>query len=89
MNNVTILLMQMLLSCVVYAIVAVWYVWLSLTKLSRNSALIPLLFVHVMRYLGLTMQQNGLKPDIKGTIAMKLNRSDLVFDALASGARNG
>jgi hypothetical protein len=55
MDNVTIFWMQILLSCVVCAIVAVWYVWPSLTKLSRNSALIPLLFVHVFRYVGMTL----------------------------------
>ena len=54
MDNVTIFWMQLLLSCVVCAIVVAWYVWPPLTKLSRNSALIPLLFVHVFRYVGMT-----------------------------------
>ena len=39
----------------VCAIVVAWYVWPLLIKLSRNSALIPLLFVHVPRYLGMTL----------------------------------
>jgi hypothetical protein len=55
MNNVTIFWLQLLLSLSACAIVATWYVWPYLTKLSRNSALIPLLFVHVMRYVGMTL----------------------------------
>ena len=60
MDNVTIFWMQLLLSCTVCAIVAKWYVWPSLTKLSRNSALIPLLFVHVFRYVGMTLLVTGM-----------------------------
>jgi hypothetical protein len=41
--------------CFVCALVAVWYVLPALTKLSRNSALTPLLFVHVFRYVGMTL----------------------------------
>jgi hypothetical protein len=60
MNSVTIFWMQLLLSCVVCVIVAAWYVWPYLTKLSRNSALIPLLFVHVPRYVGMTLLVPGM-----------------------------
>lgn len=60
MDNVIIFWMQLLLSCVVCAIVAKWYVWPYLTKLSRNSALIPLLFVHVFRYVGMTLLVTGM-----------------------------
>ena len=49
MDNVTIFWMQILTSVFVFGIVAVWYVWPYLTKLSRNSALIALLFVHTFR----------------------------------------
>ncbi len=55
MNNVTIFWLQILTSVFVFGIVAVWYVWPSLSKLSRNSALVPLLFVHVFRYVGMTL----------------------------------
>jgi hypothetical protein len=60
MNNVTIFWSQLLLSCVVCAILVAWYVWPSLTKLSRNSALIPLLWVHVPRYVGMTLLVTGM-----------------------------
>ena len=55
MDNVTIFWMQLLTSVFVFAIVAAWYVWPALTKLSRHSALIPLLFVQVPRYVGMTL----------------------------------
>jgi hypothetical protein len=55
MNIDTIFCLQILSSVVVFSIVAAWYVWPYLTKLSLNSALIPLLFVHVPRYVGMTL----------------------------------
>jgi len=60
MNNVTIFWLQLLTSVVVFSIVAAWYVWPSLTKLSRNSALTLLLFVHVPRYVGMTLLVTGM-----------------------------
>jgi hypothetical protein len=60
MDNVTIFWMQILTSVFVFTLVAVWYVWPSLTKLSRNSALILLLFVHVPRYVGMTLLVAGM-----------------------------
>ena len=47
--------MQILTSVFVLGMIAVWYIWPPLTKLSRNAALIPLLFVHVPRYVGMTL----------------------------------
>ena len=55
MDTITIFSMQILTSVFVFGIVAAWYVWPSLTKLSRNSALVPLLFVQVPRYVGMTL----------------------------------
>ena len=55
MNNVTIFWMQLLISCSITGIVVKWYVWPYLTKLPLHSALIPLLFVHVPRYVGMTL----------------------------------
>ncbi len=54
MDNVEIFWMQLLTSIVVFGVVARWYVWPYLSTLPRNSALIPLLFVHVPRYVGMT-----------------------------------
>jgi len=60
MNTITIFWMQLLTSVLVLTIIALWYVWPSLTKLSRNSALIPLLWVHVPRYVGMTLLVAGM-----------------------------
>ena len=84
MDNVTIFWMQLLLSCVVFAIVAVWYVWPSLTKLSRNSALIPLLFVHVPRYVGMTLLVTGMiDPKLPREFLSSAAYGDLLEAALA------
>jgi len=55
MNATAIFWLQILVSAGVFALVAVWYVWPSLTKLPRNSALVALLFAHVGRYLGMAL----------------------------------
>ena len=55
MDNVAIFWIQILTSGFVCALVAVWYVLPALTRLSRHSALTLLLFVHVFRYVGMTL----------------------------------
>ena len=55
MNLTQIFWMQILTSVFVFGIGAAWYVWPPLTRLSRNSALIPLLYVQVPRYVGKTL----------------------------------
>ena len=60
MNNVSIFWLQLVSSCVVSAAIVAWWVWPSLIKLPRNSALIPLIFVHVFRYVGMTLLVTGM-----------------------------
>jgi hypothetical protein len=60
MDTTQIFWMQLLVSCGVCASVVAWYVWPYLTKLSVNSALIPPLFVHVPRYVGMTLLVTGM-----------------------------
>ncbi len=60
MGNVEIFWMQLLVSCGVLALVVAWYVAPLLSKLPRNSALIPLLWVHVPRYVGMTLLVTGM-----------------------------
>ena len=84
MDNVTIFWMQLLLSLVVCAIIAKWYVWPSLTKLPRNSALIPLLFVHVFRYVGMTLLVTGMiDPKLPREFLSAAAYGDLLAAALA------
>src|SRR5271157_426407 len=60
MNSVSIFWLQLFSSAFVFIIVSVWYVWPSLTKISRNSALIFLLFAHVPRYVGMALLVPGM-----------------------------
>jgi hypothetical protein len=60
MNSIAIVWMQLVTSVFVFSLVAVWYVWPSFTKLSRNSVLTLLLFVQVPRYVGMTLLVTGM-----------------------------
>lgn len=83
-NNVTIFWMQLLTSVCVVTIVATWYVWPYLTKLSRNSALIPLLWVHVPRYVGMTLLVTGMvDPKLPSEFLSSAAYGDLLEAALA------
>jgi hypothetical protein len=80
MNSVTIFWMQLLTSVFVFSLVAAWYVWPYLTKLSRNSALIPLLLVHVPRYVGMTLLVPGMiDPKLPGEFLSSAAYGDLLY----------
>lgn len=84
MNNVTIFWLQLVTSVVVFSIVAAWYVWPYLTRLPRNSALIPLLFVHVPRYVGMTLLVTGMvDPKLPAEFLSSAAYGDLLEAALA------
>lgn len=84
MDNVSIFWLQLFTSVFVFSLVTAWYVWPALTKLSRNSSLIPLLFVHVFRYVGMTLLVPGMV-DSKLPRDMLSNTAygDLIAAALA------
>ena len=84
MNSVTIFWIQILASGFVFGIVAVWYVWPALTKISRNSALVILLFVHVPRYVGMTLLVTGMvDPKLPREFLSSAAYGDLLEAALA------
>ncbi len=84
MNSVAIFWMQLITSVFVFGIVAVWYVWPSLTKLSRNSALTLQLFVHVPRYVGMTLLVTGMvDPKLPREFLSSAAYGDLLEAALA------
>ncbi len=84
MNSVTIFWLQLVSSVVVFSLVTVWYVWPALTKLTRNSALIALLFVHVPRYVGMTLLVTGMvDPKLPGAFLSAAAYGDLLEAALA------
>jgi hypothetical protein len=84
MGGVTIFWMQLLVSCAVLTLVAAWYVWPSLTRIPRNSALILLLFVHVPRYVGMTELVPGMiDPKLPYGFTSSAAYGDLLEAALA------
>jgi len=84
MNSVTIFWMQLVTSVVVFGSVAVWYVWPLLTRLSRNSALTLLLFVHVFRYVGMVLLVAGMvDPKLPMEFRSSAAYGDLLEAALA------
>lgn len=84
MSTASIFWMQLLASVGVCVAVVVWYIWPQLTKLSLNSALIPLLFVHVFRYVGMTLLVPYLlDPKLPKDFLAGAAYADLVMAALA------
>jgi len=84
MNSVQIFWMQLLTSVFVFSLVTAWYVWPALTKISRNSALVALLFVHVPRYVGMTLLVTGMvDPKLPGEFLSGAAYGDLLEAALA------
>ena len=84
MNSVSIFWLQLLASCFVCLIVVAWYVWPYLTRIPRNSALVALLFVHVPRYLGMTLLVPGMiDPKLPAEFVSGAAYGDLLEAALA------
>ncbi len=84
MDTLQIFWMQLLTSVVVFGVIAVWYVGPYLTKVSRNSALILLLFVHVPRYVGMTLLVAGMvDPNLPIGFRSSAAYGDLLEAALA------
>ena len=84
MNGVAIFWMQLISSLFVSGFVAVWYVMPTLNKLSRNSALTALLFVHVPRYVGMVLLAPGMiDPKLPAEFLASAAYGDLLEAALA------
>jgi hypothetical protein len=84
MNSVAIFWMQLVTSVFVFGVVGVWYVWPALTKISRNSALTLLLFVHVPRYVGMTLLVTDMvDPKLPTEFLSSAAYGDLLEAALA------
>jgi hypothetical protein len=76
--------MQLVVSSAVFALIAVWYVWPSLVKLCLRSALVPLLWVHVFRYVGMTLLVTGMvDPKLPNAFRASAAYGDLLEAALA------
>jgi len=84
MNSTAIFWIQITTSIAVFGIGGLWYVWPSLTRLSRNFALILMLFVHVPRYVGMTLLVPGMvDPKLPGEFLSGAAYGDLLEAELA------
>ncbi len=84
MDSTQIFWMQLLTSLVIFSLVTAWYVRPHLTKLSLNSALIVLLFVHVPRYVGMILLVTGMvDPKLPREFLNSAAYGDLLEAALA------
>lgn len=84
MNNVSIFWMQIATSAFVFAVVAVWYAWPAVTKIPFRSALTLLLFLHVPRYVGMTLLVPGMvDPKLPSEFLSAAAYGDLLEAALA------
>ena len=59
MEPITLFGLQFTLSLVAYALIAFWYVAPRLSKLPREAALVPLLWIHAFRIVGGTILAPG------------------------------
>ncbi|WP_022976416.1 hypothetical protein [Nevskia ramosa] len=84
MDVTQIFVMQLVSSILVFGLVAAWYVWPHLTKLSYSSALVLLLFVHVPRYVGMTLLVPGIvDPNLPMDFLSSAAYGDLLAATLA------
>jgi hypothetical protein len=87
MNSVMIFWLQLVSSVVVLSLVTAWYIWPNLSKGPRNAALIALLFVHVPRYVGMTLLVTGMvDPKLPPEFLSSAAYGDLLEAALALGS---
>jgi hypothetical protein len=73
MNALQVLSIQSSLSLVAFALIARWHVAPRLSKLPREAALVPLLWVHVFRYVPLALYateqvDRRMPPDVAAAI---------------------
>lgn len=84
MTDTGIFWLQIACSVAVCVILTKWYVWPSFTALSRNSALVALLFVHVFRYVGMTVLVTSMiDPQLPREFLFNVAYGDLIAAALS------
>ena len=84
MDTLAIFGLQLVLSLIVYALIAKWYVTPWLAEKPIHQALIPLIFPHAFRYMGMVFLVPGVvaRP-LPGTFATPAAYGDLVAAVLA------
>ncbi|MFQ5741643.1 MAG: hypothetical protein ACE5JX_21810 [Acidobacteriota bacterium] len=84
MDNFQIFGLQVVLSLIGYALIAKWYVAPRLAALPLHDALIPLLFLHVFRHIGLVFLVPAVvAPTLPSAFAFPAAYGDLLAGLLA------
>ena len=84
MNSDAIFWLQLAAGLVVFSLMALWYVWPRLIRLPLSSALAPLHWVQVFRYVGMTLLVKGMiDPRLPHSLLKDGAYGDLVAGALA------
>ena len=84
MDSFQIFGLQVVLSLIVYALIARWYVAPRLAVLTLPEALTPLLFLHAMRHLGMVfLVPTVVGASVPGAFAIPVAYGDLVAALLA------
>jgi len=87
MHPIVLFGIQFTLSLVAYALFAVWYVAPRLSRLPREAALAPLLWVHVFRIAGGTILAPGsVDPGVPDTFRTLVGYGDMATAFLALAA---
>jgi hypothetical protein len=84
MEPIVLFSIQFTLSLVIYALIAAWYVAPPLAGLPRESALVPLLWVHAFRVVGgVILAPGAVDPAVPVDFRTMVGLGDLVTAALA------
>ena len=84
MSSDAIFWLQLVVGLGVFTLMAAWYVWPRLVKLPLASALAPLLWVQVFRYVGMTLLVKGMiDPNLSQSLLKDGAYGDLLAAALA------
>ncbi|MGO9976714.1 MAG: hypothetical protein ACLP01_28690 [Solirubrobacteraceae bacterium] len=87
MTSTAIFWLQIAVGVGVFSLMTAWYVWPQLTKLPLNSALAPLLWVQVFRYVGMTLLVRGMiDPHLSRHLLKDGAYGDLIAATLALAA---
>jgi hypothetical protein len=84
MEPIVLFSVQFTMSLLVYSLIAVWYVTPRLSKLPKELALIPLVWVHAFRFVGGTIFAPGAAdPAVPADFRTMIGYGDIVTSALA------
>ena len=84
MTPVLIFVLQTVLSLIVFGVIGWWYIWPRLRVQARRDALMPLLFVHALRHVGLTLLATlAFATGVPADFAAQLGYGDLTAGLLA------